>query len=159
MQSDGGRKFKVGTGREEAKEREREILQVSGEGLGRGLHLALNSGHDGWFPDVIHWNCAAPSRRLMKTHASSGASQMILGPSALSPPCIRSACRCVRFRSIVHANGVHVSPRPRSFPENSRISTNQPLQRFSSCLSLSRKKTWRKIARIFMDISFSREEM
>lgn len=52
--------------------------------MGRGLHLALNSGHDGWFPDVIHWNCAAPSRRLMKTHASSGASQMIPGPSPLS---------------------------------------------------------------------------
>lgn len=46
---------------------------------GRGMHLALNSGHDGWFPDVIQWNCAAPSRRLMKTHASSGASQMIPG--------------------------------------------------------------------------------
>lgn len=100
--------------------------------MGRGLHLALNSGHDGWFPDVIHWNCAAPSRRLMKTHAWSGASQMIPGP----PVRIRSACRCVRFRSIVHANGVHVSPRPRSFLENSRVSTSQPLRRFSSCLPL-----------------------
>lgn len=70
LQGDGGRKFKVGTER------------VSGAGFrglerGRGMHLALNSGHDGWFPDVIQWNCAAPSRRLMKTHASSGASQMI----------------------------------------------------------------------------------
>lgn len=101
--------------------------------MGRGLHLALNSGHDGWFPDVIHWNCAAPSRRLMKTHASSGASQMIPGP----PVRIRSACRCVRFRSIVHANGAHVSPRPRSFLENSRVSTRQPVQRFSSCLPFS----------------------
>lgn len=83
--------------------RERESLSGLGfRGLvrGRGMHLALNSDHDGWFPDVIQWNCAAPSRRLMKTHASSGASQMIPGP------CIRSACRCVRFRSIVHANGV-----------------------------------------------------
>lgn len=133
--------------------------------MGRGLHLALNSGHDGWFPDVIHWNCAAPSRRLMKTHASSGASQMIPGP----PVRIRSACRCVRFRSIVHANGAHVSPRPRSFLENSRVSTRQPLQRFSSCLPLSLslslplvrnvEKTRRKIARIFMDISFSTDEI
>lgn len=133
--------------------------------MGRGLHLALNSGHDGWFPDVIHWNCAAPSRRLMKTHASSGASQMIPGP----PVRIRSACRCVRFRSIVHANGAHVSPRPRSFLENSRVSTRQPVQRFSSCLPLSLslslplvrnvEKTRRKIARIFMDISFSTDEI
>lgn len=36
MQGDGGRKFKVGTGREKEKERgrEREILQVSGGGVG-----------------------------------------------------------------------------------------------------------------------------
>lgn len=68
--------------------------------MGRGLHLALNSGHDGWFPDVIHWNCAAPSRRLMKTHASSGASQMIPGPSPLPPLPRAYVLRVVAFGSV-----------------------------------------------------------
>lgn len=44
------------------------------------MHLALNSGHDGWFPDVIRWSCADPGQHLMKTHASNGVSQMIPGP-------------------------------------------------------------------------------
>ena len=60
LQGDGGRKFKVGTEkeRETERERERERESLSGPGFrglarGRGMHLALNSGHDGWFPDVI----------------------------------------------------------------------------------------------------------
>jgi len=97
QQGDGDGKFKVGIGERGA------TIEVQGTkvtGAAGRLHLALNSDHDGWFPDVIQWSCAAPTRRLMKTHASSGASQMI------PRPCIRSACRRVRFRSIVHANGV-----------------------------------------------------
>lgn len=105
---------RAGGGRGEGNDRStrgctrRQRRRGGGRDGGGGLHLALNSGHDGWFPDVIQWSCAAPTRRLMKTHASNGASQMI------PTPCIRSACRRVRFRSIVHVNGVPGTARGRS---------------------------------------------
>lgn len=101
QQGDRDRKFKVDIGERGTTIEVQETLRWEGEeAIGdRRLHLALNSGHGGWFPDVIQWSCAAPTRRLMKTHAFNGASQMI------PRPCIRSACRRVRFRSIVHTNG------------------------------------------------------
>lgn len=102
QQGDRDGKFKVGIGERGTTIEIQETQRWEGEGAigDRELHLALNSGYGGWFPDVIQWSCAAPTRRLMKTHASNGASQMI------PRPCIRSACPRVRFRSIVHVNGM-----------------------------------------------------
>jgi len=94
QQDDRDGKFKVG-----AQGGDRNIR---GDGEGE-LHLALNSGHDACFPDVIQWSCAAPMLRLMKTHASNDASQMI------PRPCIRFVSRRARFRFIVRTNGVPVT--------------------------------------------------